>query len=222
MDRGAHEWRGRQVGTGKGGTAGGVGTLAGTLHPRDVQPPTCHKPMKTTDGTHAGARAGTGRTSHFAPGSHAVRDLVIIALLALVLFLVSAAFDLFNRIIEWVYTHDTWQLDELFTVALYLVAAGIVYGWRRNRELIAQIGRRERAEAERARLIPELENALADVSRLKTLLPICSSCRRVRDDRGYWTEVEEYVEIHFSTRFDDGLCPACARKLYSASDKKRT
>jgi hypothetical protein len=177
--------------------------------------------MKTTEETSSRSRDEIGTTWRFTPGSHAARDLVIIALLALILFAVSAAFDLFNRIIEWVYTHDTWQLDELFTVALYLVAAGIVFGWRRHRELIAQIDCRERAEFERARLIPELENALADVSRLKTLLPICSSCRRVRDDSGYWSEVEEYVEIHFSTRFDDGLCPECARKLYSSSEKKR-
>jgi type VI protein secretion system component VasK len=174
--------------------------------------------MMTADGTRSGSRAGMERALHIASGSNAARDLVIIALLALILFAVSAAFDLFNRIIEWVYTHDTWQLDELFTVAVYLVGAGVVYGWRRYRELIAQIARRERAEAEQARLIPELENALADVSRLKNLLPLCSSCRRVRDDRGYWSEVEEYVEIHFSTRFDDGLCPECARKLYSAPE----
>jgi len=155
-------------------------------------------------------------------GSRSIIDLIIIVLTALMVFAVSAVFDVFNRVISWVYNHETWQLDEVFTVSIYLVLAGGIYTWRRHRELIEQVRRRERAEAEEARLLPELENALADVSRLKKLLPLCSSCKRVRDDKGYWSQVEEYVEIHFRARFDDGLCPECARKIYAKGSGKRS
>ncbi len=144
------------------------------------------------------------------------RDLIVIAVLAVVVYAVSATFDVFDKIIAFVYHHDTWQLDELFTVAVYLVFASIIYARRRHREFVAQVRRREKAEEEQARLIPELESARADVSALKKLLPICSSCKRVRDDKGYWSQVEVYVETHFRTRFDDGICPDCARKLVAS------
>jgi K+-sensing histidine kinase KdpD len=52
------------------------------------------------------------------------------------------------------------------------------------------------------------------VETLRALLPICASCHRIRDDRGYWQQVEEYVEKHFDVRFSHGLCRECTRKLF--------
>ena len=143
-----------------------------------------------------------------------LKDLVVIIVCAVGVFVVSAWFDIFNKIVAWMYSHDTWQLDEVFTVALYLVCAIAFYAWRRHRELVEQTYQREKAEAEKAQLTPRLEMALADVTRLKKLVPMCSSCKRVRDDKGYWDQVEAYVEINFSTRLDAGICPECAAKLY--------
>jgi hypothetical protein len=146
------------------------------------------------------------------PQSH--RDLVVIAFLSILIFAVSATFDLFNKLITWVYRHDTWQLDELFTVFVFLMIAFAIYAWRRHKELLSQIERREKAEAERAELVPQLESARADISTLKKLLPLCASCKKVRDDTGYWSQVEVYIEAHFHTKFDEWICPECARKLY--------
>jgi uncharacterized membrane protein SirB2 len=142
------------------------------------------------------------------------RDFIIITSVSIVVFTISATFDIFNSIISWIYRHDTWQLDELFTVAVYLVFAITIYARRRHRELVVQMQLRKQVEAEKAQIIPELERARADVSVLKRLLPICSSCKRVRDDKGYWNRVEVYIETHFFTKLDDGTCPDCARELY--------
>jgi HAMP domain-containing protein len=60
----------------------------------------------------------------------------------------------------------------------------------------------------------ELEDALAKVSVLRGLLPICSACKKVRDDQGYWHQVEQFVSRHSGARFSHGLCPACAIELY--------
>jgi hypothetical protein len=152
---------------------------------------------------------------HFLAGSRSSRDLGIIFTLAIIVFAISANFDLFNKVISWVYRHDTWQLDELFTVAVCLVFAIAFYAWRRHRELVVQIRGRQQAEAARARLIPELETALADASQLRKLLPICSSCKRVRDAKGYWSHVEDYLEVNLQARLDGGLCPDCAREFYA-------
>lgn len=71
-----------------------------------------------------------------------------------------------------------------------------------------------RVEEERERLIQELENALAQVKTLSGLLPICASCKKIRDDRGYWNQIENYITSHSDARFSHGICPECARKLY--------
>lgn len=68
---------------------------------------------------------------------------------------------------------------------------------------------RKRAEEERERLLLELQTALAEVRTLRKILPICSYCRRVRDDENYWHSVETYISEHTSTRFSHGICPSC-------------
>ena len=64
------------------------------------------------------------------------------------------------------------------------------------------------------RLNAELQKALAEVKQLSGLLPICSSCKKIRDDEGYWHQVEVYIRDHTDADFSHGLCPDCARKLY--------
>jgi DNA-binding response OmpR family regulator len=83
-----------------------------------------------------------------------------------------------------------------------------------NAQLRQEIAERKRAEAEREQLIVELQAALANIKTLRGLLPICASCKQIRDDRGYWTEVEVYIRDHAEVEFSHGLCPDCAKKLY--------
>ncbi|MHB1319620.1 MAG: histidine kinase N-terminal 7TM domain-containing protein [Anaerolineae bacterium] len=68
-------------------------------------------------------------------------------------------------------------------------------------------------QLERDRLIQELQNALAEVNQLSGLLPICAECKKIRDDQGYWTQLEEYLRRHTDATFTHGLCPDCARRL---------
>lgn len=77
---------------------------------------------------------------------------------------------------------------------------------------------RDAAEAGREQVIGELRNALADVKALSGLLPICSSCKNIRDDNGYWSKLETYLLEHSSIDFSHGICPDCARKLYPDYD----
>lgn len=59
-----------------------------------------------------------------------------------------------------------------------------------------------------------LEIALNDVRELSGMLPICSSCKKIRDDEGYWSQIETYIRKHTKADFSHGLCPGCAQKLY--------
>ena len=76
------------------------------------------------------------------------------------------------------------------------------------------ISDRKRTEQEREQLISELRESLAKVKTLSGLLPICASCKKIRDDKGYWTRIEAYVSQHSDAEFSHGLCPECADKIY--------
>jgi PAS domain S-box-containing protein len=74
--------------------------------------------------------------------------------------------------------------------------------------------KQKRSEQERERLIRELKDALAKVKTLSGLLPICASCKKVRDDKGYWTQIEAFISEHSEAEFSHGICAECAKKLY--------
>jgi DNA-binding NtrC family response regulator len=67
---------------------------------------------------------------------------------------------------------------------------------------------------ERQRLRQQLSDALENVKTLSGLLPICSGCKKIRDDTGYWNQIESYVTQHSNVRFSHGLCPDCVVKYY--------
>jgi len=80
-------------------------------------------------------------------------------------------------------------------------------------------GRRQ-AEKEREKLVHDLQKALSEAKTLKGILPICASCKKIRDDQGYWNQVESYVREHTEAEFTHGICPECREKLYPEFDWK--
>jgi|GEM_PF-4588300 PAS domain S-box-containing protein len=80
--------------------------------------------------------------------------------------------------------------------------------------MLSDITERRRVLAEKDQLIGELQNAITQIKQLKGLLPICASCKKIRDDRGYWQQLEVYIREHTEAEFSHGLCPECAEKLY--------
>lgn len=76
------------------------------------------------------------------------------------------------------------------------------------------ITRRKQAELDRDRLVQALEASLAAVQSLPSLIPICASCKKIRDECGTWTPIEAYIVAHSQASFSHGLCPGCAERLY--------
>jgi len=74
------------------------------------------------------------------------------------------------------------------------------------------------AEKEKEKLIASLNQALTEVKKLSGLLPICCHCKKIRDDKGYWNQIEEYIHKHSEARFSHGICQECAKKLYPDFD----
>jgi len=79
---------------------------------------------------------------------------------------------------------------------------------------LRDITERKRMEEEREKLIRELQDALANIKTLRGLLPICSYCKKIRDDKGYWNRIESYIQDHSGAEFTHGMCPECLKNLY--------
>jgi PAS domain S-box-containing protein len=76
------------------------------------------------------------------------------------------------------------------------------------------ITKRKEVEADRERLIQKLQDALDKIKVLRGIIPICASCKKIRDDKGYWNQIESYIRDHSEAEFSHGICPDCAKKLY--------
>ena len=72
----------------------------------------------------------------------------------------------------------------------------------------------QQQDKEKDELIAKLQDALDNVKKLSGLLPICSSCKKIRDDKGYWQQIESYIREHSEAQFSHGLCPDCVKRLY--------
>ena len=110
------------------------------------------------------------------------------------------------------------QLDKLlsrssvivFTLAFVLLMVIVILLFKENKTIVE----RKRAEAEREKLIVELQDAVAKIKTLNGLLPICAHCKKIRDDKGYWKQIESYIIEHSKAEFSHGICPECAKKHY--------
>lgn len=96
-------------------------------------------------------------------------------------------------------------------IALFKIA-GVVFG---------SAIERKHAEEERSRLIAELQESLAKVRTLSGLLPICANCKKIRDDKGYWNQIETYIKDRSQAEFTHGICPECAQRLYPQDYKPK-
>lgn len=80
--------------------------------------------------------------------------------------------------------------------------------------IIHDITERKQAEASLKELISKLLKAIEEIKTLRGILPICANCKKIRDDRGYWEQVEAYVSKHTEVQFSHSICPDCMKKIY--------
>ena len=121
---------------------------------------------------------------------------------------------------EWIARYQTVRvrkdgtaIDVALTLSPIKDGAGKVVGVS---AIERDISATKREDEQRMRLIQELTDALARIKTLRGLLPICASCKKIRDDQGYWQKVESYLAEHTNAEFTHGLCPDCLGELYPA------
>ncbi len=113
----------------------------------------------------------------------------------------------------------------LVPLLLILLMVGLWYTKRQVDEktthLREEIRQRKKAQEDREKLIAELRKALEEVKTLGGLLPICASCKKIRDDKGYWNQIESYIRDRSDAEFSHSICPDCAEALYPDLEIKR-
>lgn len=120
-----------------------------------------------------------------------------------------------------------WQAEQRFTLeAEYQrkdgtvvpaeISTGVIRYGDRNviLAIVQDISIRKQAEQELERVVRELRSSLAEIKTLRGIVPICSHCKKIRDDEGFWNQVEAYVSMRTEAKFSHGICPECVKKLY--------
>lgn len=97
------------------------------------------------------------------------------------------------------------------TVSPVRNAAGCIIGVSK---IARDITVERRLQAEQDKLVAELQHAVDEIKVLRSLIPICAHCKKIRDDSGYWQQLEKYFDEHGHFRFSHGICPECVQKHY--------
>ena len=81
-----------------------------------------------------------------------------------------------------------------------------------------EIKKRKQSEKEKEELIQKLQKAMSEIKSLEGIVPICAHCKKIRDDKGYWNMLEEYIRENSGVRFSHGMCPDCSDEVYGKED----
>ena len=139
--------------------------------------------------------------------SNAALEIVIIFALAIIVYVFAGYYDALELIVEFSHEYEDYEIDEIITVCIFLVFGLAFFSLRRWRALII-------TDRELKHRNIELQKAFEEIKQLKGILPICASCKKIRDDEGYWHQIELYIRDHSEADFSHGICPDCMKKLY--------
>lgn len=120
-------------------------------------------------------------------------EVLIILICCVFIYFFSAKIDLLEIFVTFSHKHEDWELDEIIPVFIFLVFAISFLLYRK---------------------IILLKKALNEIKELKGLIAICSHCKNIRNDRGFWQQIELYIENNSNAKFSHGICPDCFEEIY--------
>ena len=136
-----------------------------------------------------------------------VRELLWFTLGGLLVFALAARYDLAEQTLAFMQRHEHLEFDEIIPVVFYGLLAVSVIVVRRWHDAV-------KAMHSEQRLNQELKQALAEIDKLEGILPVCSFCKRIRDEEGNWQQMERYIRDRSAADFSHGICEDCMKKHY--------
>jgi len=125
-------------------------------------------------------------------------EIAIGLFVLLISFFLFGRFDVLEQIVEWSSKHEQYELDEFISTAVVMVFVLLIFSVRRGLETMKKA--------------KQLQKALDEIEVLKGIIPICSYCKKIRDDQGMWNQLEAYIRSHSSAEFSHGICPECMKE----------
>jgi len=160
-------------------------------------------------------KRGLDMTSELIPikRSRQVAEIMVILILSVIVYRLAARYDILETILLLTRKYEAWELDEIITVMLFLFFILALHSF-------AQWHRLQRSENSLLKINKNLEKTLHEINQLRGILPICAACKKIRDDKGFWYQVDIYIRDHSKVEFSHSICPECERKLYPGLFKK--
>ena len=148
--------------------------------------------------------------------------------LAVIFFVLGVFAELHFYYYTWVKSIDVYPflypkvLHLIFFLFSFVTISSIYFIEKRETKILSlanmalqrELDNRKRVEEGREKLINKLKKALVEVKTLRGILPLCSFCKRIRDDKGYWEQVDVYIHKYSEADISHSICPGCMKKHY--------
>ncbi len=134
-------------------------------------------------------------------------ECLIILIILIASYFVAGSYDLLERLVEFTSKYEKYEVDELITTSLVLVVCLLVFVFRlfkAERKYNQIIGIQNK----------KLKKAYDEIQVLKGMVPVCSICKKIRDDKGVWHQMEVYIEEKSEVKFSHSLCDNCMNERY--------
>ena len=141
-----------------------------------------------------------------------VLGIIVLAILGVA---ISYYYDFIEKMYLWSILDESHLIDDLVAFFIVLTFGLAIFSFRRWREEIRKHFELKRLMLEKDKMIVELHEANEKIKILKGFLPICSHCKKIRNDEGYWLQLEKYITEHSEAQFSHGICPTCEKVHYS-------
>ena len=140
-------------------------------------------------------------------------ELLIILVFGIVVYILAASYDILERIVVFSRNYERVEIDEFITVLLFIAVALAFFSAQRWKEA-------RNANTILLQHNKDLQTTLYEIRQLKRIIPICAKCKQIRDDEGFWHQVESYISDHSEAEFSHSICPECMNSLYPELVKK--
>lgn len=144
------------------------------------------------------------------------KSLLISAAFCVFIYLFDIIIDVFYFQNGSLYEHFFHPEEFEIYIRSLLILVVLIYGLITSRS----IAKLKATSLDRSNKIAALENAMHEIKTLKGLLPICASCKKIKDDNGNWSQFEVYIRDRSDADFSHDICPECSKNLYGVSLEK--